>query len=432
MLLRGNELFYILTSLGKSAHIVKVELSFSENIDITTLKQALRTVSKSYPLFASQLVMTSEGKLSLEPTDAPLPVYEDLRPRGLGTDENNGYMYRVSIEKDILSIIMLHALTDARGAAMFAKALAYEYCRDKYGLEQIPEFENSVLVFNDNEVNKVPYEVLMEQKIEQMPLENEPAASKGPAFVLTSEDAISDGIYSVKYNNEQLVKKSKELGFSVFSFIQSMVVRAIEDNYDAKDEPIVSNVTVDLRSRLQVLSQSNFSASPIKFSFGTKEKELDIVNCAKLKKEELDSMDIVKLGKQEVLLSHQMDAMFEHIDFQNELMVQKMMLLFNQASEVSCSFIYSNFGVFDLPDAIKQYVNDVKWISLKDGGKGAAILAYCYQNSGVIQLLNCLANEKIAKTVSCYLDQFEIQNEVIKEDIGEVDTFALDKVLRAE
>ena len=112
--------------------LYRMLVTMVENIDVTTLQEALTTVAERIPTFRCTL-KAGAFWWYLDRCDAA-PVVRPLKPlKNFRFKDQDGLLYRISVEGKQLSLDVFHALADGNGAMVFLMTLAGEYVRLRYG-----------------------------------------------------------------------------------------------------------------------------------------------------------------------------------------------------------------------------------------------------------------------------------------------------------
>ena len=126
------------------------------------LLQALNKTLALFPAAACRPFITADKKrVGMKPNPVPPVIYHEDSPAALGTDETNGYLFRVISKDRTIIFSVFHALFDARGTHQFVLHLLWFYLTCA-GCEIDPEgMLLSEEDLNDPEI-AVPLEKLLE------------------------------------------------------------------------------------------------------------------------------------------------------------------------------------------------------------------------------------------------------------------------------
>lgn len=259
----NNEMyFYVMCGMKPAVPDFIYTMKSEVNPDI--LRDALRLVLKRFHYLRQRPVVDDDGNLWLEQNDALPEVY----PYGektvkLGTDESNGYLFRISCANSDICVSIFHGLADGRAMNNFALSLIRQYLilsGEKIDAEDMvitPEskedpserddfFKKCLELYKEceGEVNiKAPEEV----------------------FVIPGKrqyyDLNSSRCFEISYKADEYKDACKAAGASALTFMQAVITEAICRMYDVSGKAVTFNVPVDLRGMALSRSQANFTTN---------------------------------------------------------------------------------------------------------------------------------------------------------------------------
>ncbi|MBQ9896519.1 MAG: hypothetical protein IJM40_04300 [Synergistaceae bacterium] len=123
-----DRMFYFFSSDEETCSIV-LELDLSFIIDPQILKQALNIALKRNGAFRPEIFIDAKGEVIYQDNtrEADVYKYEPDDTKFFGTDDMNGYLFRVLYDRNKLIISMYHAVSDGRGLLDFVRTLLYYY-----------------------------------------------------------------------------------------------------------------------------------------------------------------------------------------------------------------------------------------------------------------------------------------------------------------
>lgn len=433
MYLRGNEIMYLISSMGGKAHTLEHVYQMAENVDYDILVKAVEKVNETYPMFASALRMSSDGRFCVEKTDAPVPVFTNGNSKCLGSDETNGYMYKVCCVDQTIEFDIMHALTDGRGALLYSRAVIYMYLRYKYDISRDDAFEEEVLNFKSEDVQKVPFDYIVGEGID----------CKDILRSIANENQIEDCVklnptessdceerYIIEYDNDTLVEKAKNIGASVVTLIMSVMEKSIAEVVDVGEKNIVVSVPVELRSRFGVKSQANYSTGAIQLSYTKEDNDNAVEEIAKDSRAKIKAMDIKSAGIADVVKNSVGEAAIEKMPFNNRDMVN---MITGQIKNTLSpqTFTASDVGRIVLSECMEKYVVSVMCYVRMGIINGCGMGLYSYKNVGQIDVLFSSEYEFLINRFSENITKLGINNQIKHLMRTDADTFYLDRVMEA-
>ncbi|MCR4789094.1 MAG: hypothetical protein K5888_10940 [Lachnospiraceae bacterium] len=252
------------TDVKEHSAVFGFRVRMSENVDIDALSGALRSTLELFPRFGMRPYKSRDGhEIILKDNPAGLPVFTDDVPRALGTDETNGYLFRVSAIGDSLAIFFFHALTDGMGGQIFLRHFLFFYAR-----ETGHDVENDGSIYTTEDLAGPAYSRTITDYME----ENEEAL-KAPE---DPEVSIPDNVFSVPeisgmFYEDSFYKTGIDVDMKQWMEIVHgndttpvcmafvLLSRAIRKQYSVSDQPILCYIAVDIRKRTGSISLTEMS-----------------------------------------------------------------------------------------------------------------------------------------------------------------------------
>ena len=345
---------YLYLNCGKKSVVIQNKYTLSEKIDYKILKKALQNIVEKFYYFKLKPVINENGDIDFVKNDSELNVYElDNKVHHLGTEEVNGYLFRISFQDNNIYISISHAIADGRGAILFGCSLIYEYlklmgikidCTDEILTTETPFYETEIDSFTTNELDK------REEKCYEEP------------FVLPINYKYFKTEYAKKtvisWNAEEFSNIIHRLECTPVTLITTIIGNAIYKNYNVKEKKVLVSIPVDLRPFYQSKAQANFFTG-IKLEFKKEYKDLQLKeqvrNIQKNLKEQLD----IKNLKSNI---YETEIFFKNI-------VNKTIKTKAEAENVSqkleeimkvpeATYMISNLGIINIPKQMMPYIKD--------------------------------------------------------------------------
>ena len=126
----SNQSFYYGFS-GEQSTIIRFDYTLDTPVNAAALEKAQKKTIQRFPNFAQRLVVenhnifygVNEKELQLYPLDNEKQYY-------LGTEETNGYLFRVMYGEKKIVIMCHHGLADGKGVYEFSKEIVYNYLKE--------------------------------------------------------------------------------------------------------------------------------------------------------------------------------------------------------------------------------------------------------------------------------------------------------------
>lgn len=221
-------------------------IKLKDEVDKACLEYAAEIAMRRHRVF-SFVVVSDEKRFYLKTNDKkPVVHFDDGSRYTVGTEENNGHLTRIGYNGNRISVEAFHGVSDGMGIIAFNKTLLYYYCLGKYGmtepapsdilLEETPvdprEYADSLLFIPQEEAfSDKKYEYAGAFQIPDSQMESE-YECKYYEFQISAEEF------------ESFMRKNSSSRSAVFAWFMN---RAIAEQNDTKDEPIVAALAVNAR-----------------------------------------------------------------------------------------------------------------------------------------------------------------------------------------
>ena len=256
----GEEFFY---HLGKAA-IEDVSCELTLPIKPEVLARAAKRAVGAFPMFGMRPCLDNGGKLYLMQNNAPLKIWpEKSGPVCLGSDDTDGYMFRLLYTDRTVRVQAHHSLGDARIILGFLNTVVYYYLKEQGITVEDPQ---NLLYKEEDAEDPTLSDSLMEMLKET---ETEPPRGEYipqnvfeipelKAALRMADEKKEIFCYRISFSEKDLLGRVRETGGTPSVLFAAVIGRAIYGCYEVKDRQIVAGIPVDLREACSSRSQCNF------------------------------------------------------------------------------------------------------------------------------------------------------------------------------
>ena len=357
--------------------LYRMLVTMVENIDVTTLQEALTTVAERIPTFRCTL-KAGAFWWYLDRCDAA-PVVRPLKPlKNFRFKDQDGLLYRISVEGKQLSLDVFHALADGNGAMVFLMTLAGEYVRLRYGTSI--QYNYLVLDPKDRpayaEVED-SFKSVFSGRHGQLEKNVDAYHIRGTVMPFGT---VKDLRVVMKADSVRQV--ARKYGCTVTELLTATMLYALQQEHrrDAsrkKRSVLKVSVPVNLRPIYQSRTVRNFSSYvnlgvDVKDGYMTFEELVNAVKAQKdhdLKRENLEPKIAANVELEEMLLVRMIPLILKHpiIDIINLLHGDRF-----------CSQTLSNMGNLNVPKALLPFIQDVDFVLGRQRGNSGAVSCVSY------------------------------------------------------
>ena len=375
--------------------LYRMLVTMTENIDVTVLQEALTTVAERIPTFRCTL-KAGAFWWYLDRCDAA-PVVRPLKPlKNFRFKDQDGLLYRISVEGKQLSLDVFHALADGNGAMVFLMTLAGEYVRLRYGASI--QYNYLVLDPKDRpayaEVED-SFKSVFSGRHGQLEKNVDAYHIRGTVMPFGT---VKDLRLVMKADSVRQV--ARKYGCTVTELLTATMLYALQQEHrrDAsrkKRSVLKVSVPVNLRPIYQSRTVRNFSSYvnlgvDVKDGYMTFEELVNAVKAQKdhdLKRENLEPKIAANVELEEMLLVRMIPLILKHpiIDIINLLHGDRF-----------CSQTLSNMGNLNVPKALLPFIQDVDFVLGRQRGNSGAVSCVSYNGPLCLHL-----------TRKIYSDSFE-------------------------
>ena len=357
--------------------LYRMLVTMTENIDVTILQEALTTVAERIPTFRCTL-KAGAFWWYLDRCDAA-PVVRPLKPlKNFRFKDQDGLLYRISVEGKQLSLDVFHALADGNGAMVFLMTLAGEYVRLRYGTSI--QYNYLVLDPKDRpayaEVED-SFKSVFSGRHGQLEKNVDAYHIRGTVMPFGT---VKDLRVVMKADSVRQV--ARKYGCTVTELLTATMLCALQQEHrrDAsrkKRSVLKVSVPVNLRPIYQSRTVRNFSSYvnlgvDVKDGYMTFDELVNAVRAQKehdLKRENLEPKIAANVELEEMLLVRMIPLILKHpiIDIINLLHGDRF-----------CSQTLSNMGNLNVPKALLPFIQNVDFVLGRQRGNSGAVSCVSY------------------------------------------------------
>ena len=357
--------------------LYRMLVTMTENIDVTILQEALTTVAERIPTFRCTL-KAGAFWWYLDRCDAA-PVVRPLKPlKNFRFKDQDGLLYRISVEGKQLSLDVFHALADGNGAMVFLMTLAGEYVRLRYGTSI--QYNYLVLDPKDRpayaEVED-SFKSVFSGRHGQLEKNVDAYHIRGTVMPFGT---VKDLRVVMKADSVRQV--ARKYGCTVTELLTATMLCALQqehrrDTSRKKRSVLKVSVPVNLRPIYQSRTVRNFSSYvnlgvDVKDGYMTFDELVNAVRAQKdhdLKRENLEPKIAANVELEEMLLVRMIPLILKHpiIDIINLLHGDRF-----------CSQTLSNMGNLNVPRALLPFIQNVDFVLGRQRGNSGAVSCVSY------------------------------------------------------
>lgn len=357
--------------------LYRMLVTMTENIDVAIMQEALTTVAERIPTFRCTL-KAGAFWWYLDRCDAA-PIVRPLKPlKNFRFKDQDGLLYRISVEGKQLSLDVFHALADGNGAMVFLMTLAGEYVRLRYGTSI--QYNYLVLDPKDRpayaEVED-SFKSVFSGRHGQLEKNVDAYHIRGTVMPFGT---VKDLRVVMKADSVRQV--ARKYGCTVTELLTATMLCALQQEHrrDAsrkKRSVLKVSVPVNLRPIYQSRTVRNFSSYvnlgvDVKDGYMTFEEMVNAVRAQKdhdLKRENLEPKIAANVELEEMLLVRMIPLILKHpiIDIINLLHGDRF-----------CSQTLSNMGNLNVPKALLPFIQNVDFVLGRQRGNSGAVSCVSY------------------------------------------------------
>lgn len=372
--------------------LYRIKLTLAENINVTTLQTALEAVSLRIPTFRSKL-RAGMFWWFLDICDV-VPKVRPLKPlRNFSFKDQEGLLYRLSVNGNELCLDVFHALADGNGAMVFLLTLAGEYIHRRYGVSI--QYNNLVM-----DVKERPAYAEVEDSFKSVfsgrhgELEKNVDAYHIRGMVMPF-GAVKD--LRLVLEAQKVKDVCKQYSCTVTELLTAAMLYALQQEHRLdparkKCSVLKISVPVNLRPIYYSRTVRNFSSYvnlgvDVKDGYLTFEELVAAVKKQKahdLLKENLEPKIAANVELEEMLVVRMLPLVFKHpiIDIINLLHGDRF-----------CSQTLSNLGQLNLPKALVPYIQDIDFSLGRQRGNSGAFSCLTYNGKMYLHMTRKITSD---------------------------------------
>lgn len=411
----SNDILFHYISMEEKAATLELEYQLKETVDALKLEQACEKALRTFPFWRLRPYRNKENYLVFKENLAKVPVMkEDGTKLHLGTDETNGYMFRVAYDDCVIRLVGFHGLSDARGVIAFGNTLMYYYAT----LLGYSISDEGVYTEENIQSDATIYETIMERYQEEGVVACEPP--KKPEKILgISEDCIYSStkqtkFYQLKWKNKEMLQFVKGVSgtpVTVFCAIFGQILYSIYGQED-EEKVVCFEVPVDMRSRLNSRAQSNFTLN-VTMVYERAWMELSLEEQVKRLREQLNE----RTKLEHLMFSAEMTNGF--IRFLTSMPVTderlKQMKSSNDSAQIQRTLLFTNVGQLKLPLGMEELVSGVEFY-ITNLEATPAYLPISIGDCGMLKIFQNYESKEVLEAFVKKMKEYDIRVEL--EDRG--------------
>lgn len=356
-----NTQYYYFGSGVKSAtasYIYKLDAK----VDPGILEQATSDVVKRYHYFKLRPYLDEKGGLVFRENDVLPRVFpDDGEVMNLGTDDTDGYMFRVLYGDDYIRVMAFHGMADGRGINAFGLSIVYQYLT-LCGITIDPE---GMIITPDTPVDPGETDDFISRCVETataLPESGSAVKYKCDRVFVTPEAHEYYGTGKSKkvkltWKAGDLIDLCHKVNGTPVTVLCSLIGMAMHRIFSVGEDVIAPNVPVDLRPILGSTAQSNFTTN-VTLPYRKEYLDKTLPEQVAALKEMLGSQT-----RKEVLVSG-MDGFAAFIEGIKRIPLgdEEALLAFHrkmaEGTKANTTYLMTNVGVFRVPSQMQPHILD--------------------------------------------------------------------------
>ena len=403
----NNKLFFYL-SAGAKAAVLKYIYTLTVPVKPDILRLAVKDAVTAFPLSQFKPVISRDGKLSavlsdLAPEDMPVYQYDGSTVR-LGSEDTNGYLFRVCWSDNRIILIASHGIGDGRGVSSFLQTIVYYYLTrldlkiDTEGLIYIMEdLSDPSITDSLNEKAKA----FCSSDIKNPEPDDASATVDVDDIFYPAEEKIylktpETRYFEIILDNKKFIDVVKSFGGTPLTFVHGVIAETMYDFYKITGKYIVANVPVDLRAALGSRSQSNFTFN-VNLNISGEDLHLDTAALMKTLRSRLKKAAELNRMLGGIAASDAYYAYFDGISLNDDTTL-KAFSDYIVNLKPTRTYLLSNIGKIALPEDMSAFVSDIDFVfpvvestpvlsMITYKNRASLIVAQNYEDDGFIEAL---------------------------------------------
>ena len=396
---------------GRDSRVFRFYCELTEDIDGDILQRALDLTLEKFPVYRS---IMRKGLFwhYLEKSDIPAVVQPETQPpcMDLYIRDRKSLLFKVNYYQKRINFEVYHALTDGTGAISFLKEMVKQYLRISHADENLPDTP-----FMDGDITIQDLENDSFSKYYKKPEKTDKTEGKKRKVSRITGTKVGYGDYNIVegiLSSRQLTEKAKELGVSVTVFLSAVLLCAIHEEMNRRqnNKEVVLMVPVNLRNYFPSDSMLNFFGW-IEPGYQFPEGKYDFQNILET---------VAAYFKAELNEEHLGSRMSKYMNLERQPIVRvvplfiknPVMQIANQFTQRDVTALLSNLGVIHMPEAYEKYITRF----------GAFInssrlqLSLCsFKDDVVIGFNSAYQSKNIQRNFFRILQSFGIESEIVQD-----------------
>ena len=409
----NDKFFLYITNAGKAATI-EYNFILEKKVDPMLLNKATSDAISVFRLFTMQPIVDKDGSLRMIENKKTMPVFKrDSLVRSLGSEDTNGYLFRILYDENQVIIEASHGLGDARAVLSFSMTLLYYYF-----LNIGYDVETQGLIFTKKDLTNPTLLDNMLERISSVKHETKVTTQQPAKVFVPTEPKVCMGTaetrtFSIAWNQESLKEILNTYEATPVVFFHMIISRTMKDYYNLSDESLVANVPVDLRPMLDSHSQSNFTFN-VNLPIYQEDFSLNDADLIKKLKTMLKENSRLENLADSIMQTIPAYNKLDDISLRDEDAVKRFS---NNLSNIVSgrTYLLSNIGKIKMPENMASLIKDVKLKSTNLEATPVYVL-YTYKNLGRLMIFQNYTNDGFVQALSDKLRCYGLINEL--EDLG--------------
>lgn len=353
-----GQFFFFFNRTVKS-QVFEFILDMAEPVDEEKLKTALDQTLRLFPDKGARPVISEDKKsVIMEPNPLPPLIFHEEGQVGLGSDENNGYLFRCIVLGKQLRISMFHALGDGHGAMVFVYHIVWYYLNAMGheirpgGLLMTPEEVQSYDATADMEKKLADYGITERKDVPGRYSPEQVFHDPGQEELFSSAQAFGTVL---RLPLKPLMELLHTYEVTPLVFFHVLFSQAIREVSDVGDKVIDTSYAVDMRKRLHSRYLCDFGSLGDMF-YTPQMEQLPLEEQLRLAKEERDAWvngeDILYTAKN---IAAAFDDVAPYADF---TMLEAMQPMIEKSRRDKATVFFSNNGRIPFSEDMLPFIRD--------------------------------------------------------------------------
>ena len=365
-------------SIKAKATVDSAKITLSVPIDPDVLCKAVQKAMERNPYFGHTPVLDERGRVFLKENETPVAVYlDDGSYCDLGTEESNGYLFKVFYTQHSIRLEVFHVLTDGRGLDAFLKSIVYYYLTMSGH-----EIDTEGMILTD-EVPVDPTELI--SLTNAVPIDFKPGVKyRAENVFVIPEDYTHiktpfQKIIDITFPAAELIAVTKQYHTTPMPLLGVWMNQILRSLYDVGEQNIIASVPVDMREMNHSRALGNYCGSiaiesPAKWADASIEEQLGDLQ-AQLKAKATPEVLYEKLAElrraENMIRQTPLDSKEAF-----EALLEK-----SEEGEARNTYTLTNIGRMRFPKDIEELMTGYDMCGMYSG-KGVVLGAYTFRETG--------------------------------------------------